>query len=224
MDTKTTRMKLIFRKQIILFCMVFGCHCSSAQVKNPLFCGQYIEILNEEITMRKHCQDAIELSLRVCPNRSMTKNMEFSRYVESNGIACAYFDLPLLNIKEIPVLGLEYFLEDSNNEIVYCKGLVLSAELVHPEKPQTKMVVPVVKKNLRIKKTKIKKQDYSDYLKSNQITIHDDTIVNVYPLINWVHRGIEKGEYHLFLIYKDRTNDSTYVGPIISNKVKLIVK
>ena len=86
-----------------------------------------IEILNKEITMRKHCQDALELSLHVCPNPSMTKNMEFSRYVESDVFACAYFDYPLeLGIKNIPVRGLYYFLEDSNNSIVYCKGPILS--------------------------------------------------------------------------------------------------
>ena len=182
-----------------------------------------IELLNKEITMRKHCQDAIELSLHVCPNLLMTKNMVFSQYVESNAFACAHLVLQL-DINEIPVWGVQYFLEDSNNNIVLCHGLILSGEAVHPEKPQTKMVVPVVKKNLRIKKTIIKKEGYADYLKSNQITIQGDTIVNVYPLINWAHRGIEKGEYYLFLVYKDRVNDSTYVGPIISNKVKLIIK
>lgn len=207
-------------KRIFLFCIMFiplvVSYAQSDQIIN-------IEILNKEITMRKHCQDALELSLHVCPNLLMKKNMEFSQYVESNAFACAHLVLQL-DLNEIPVWGLQYFLEDSNNNIVLCHGPILSGEAVHPEKPQTKMVVPVVKNNLRIKKTIIKKEDYADYLKTNQISIHSDTIVNVYPLINWVHRGIEKGEYYFFLIYKERINDSIYVGPIISNKVKLIIK
>ncbi len=210
-------------KRIFLFCIMFiplvVSYAQSDQIIN-------FEILNKEITMRKHCQDALELSLHVCPNPSMTKNMEFSRYVESDAFACAYFDYPLeLGIKNIPVRGLYYFLEDSNNSIVYCKGPILSGEAVHPEKPPTKITVPKVKKNLKIKKSKIKKQDYSDYLKSNQITIYSDTIVNVYPLINWAHRGIEKGEYYLFLIYKNNdSSDSISIDPVISNKVKLTIK
>lgn len=184
-----------------------------------------IEILNEEITMLKNCQDAIELRVHVCPNHSMTKNLEFSQYVESDGFACAYFDLPLeLEINEIPVRGLAYFLEDSNNNIVYSKGPILSGELVHPEKPSTRITVPIVRKNLKITKKRIKKQKYSEYLKSNQITIHSDTIVSIYPLINWSHRGVESGDYSLFLIYKANINDSICIGPIISNKVKLIIK
>ena len=110
-------------------------------------------------------------------------------------------------------------------DIVYNKGLTL-VNPVHPEK-QTDVVVPVVDKDRKIKTTHMKKTDYKKYIEKNQITINKDTILNVYPLINWEHYNLEAGEYSLYLMYRDTTmaSDSFFKRPlIISNKVCLIVE
>lgn len=207
----------------ILFCLLLSVPVLCfTQVKQSF----KIEILNEEITMQKKRQDVVEIRLHVFSDTSfLKKSIEFSQYVESNSINCAYLYLNY-SLDEIPIHGLEYYIEDSDNNIV-CSRFSLPGEPVHPQKDEL-MIVPVIKKNLKIKKTKVNKDSYSDYLESNLIKIEKDTIVNVYPLINWGHYGhygIKKGEYYLYFLYKNYSNDDgIYDGPIISNKVKLIIK
>lgn len=175
--------------------------------------------------MQKNRQDVIEICLYVHLGPStVDRTISLPKYVGSNHFACAQIDLQV-DLDDLPIQGLSFFLENTEGDIVYNKGLTL-VNPVHPEK-QTDVVVPVVDKDRKIKTTHMKKTDYKKYIEKNQITINKDTILNVYPLINWEHYNLEAGEYSLYLMYRDTTmaSDSFFKRPlIISNKVCLIVE
>lgn len=151
------------------------------------------------------------------------KTLVLPKYVESNTFACARFDLGF-ELDDLPVPGLGYFLENATGEIVYSNEDAVTWSNYHP-KVKPKMVMPVVGDNLKLKKIDVAHEDYPAFMESNQVTVSSDTIVSVYPLINWSHYGIEKGEYKLFLVYNNTCDDDCILNSqLISNKVTLIIK
>lgn len=206
-------------KQIFLF-ILFLPLFSFAQ-KDVNAC---LEILNEDITMRKPDQDVVEICLHIHPDTTFFgKTIEFSRYVESNHWACAYMDLQF-NLDDLPINGLSYFLETLDGRIVYNQGDVLD-DPIDPE--NRTYIIHVVDKNLKIHSISVNKEEYEVYTKANRITIHNDTVVNVYPLIDWEHYGLKAGRYFLYFMYRTIVVEDGIVmsGPILtSNKVELIVE
>lgn len=206
-------------KQIFLF-ILFLPLFSFAQ-KDVNAC---LEILNEDITMRKPDQDVVEICLHIHPDTSFFgKTIEFSRYVESNHWACAYMDLQY-NLDDLPIKGLSYFLETPDGRIVYNQGDVLDEPI---DSENRTYIIHVVDKNLKIHSISVNKEEYQVYTKANRIAIHNDTVVNVYPLIDMEHYGLKAGRYYLYFMYRTIVVDDGIVmsDPILtSNKVELIVK
>ena len=206
-------------KQIFLFILFLPLFSFAQKDMNA-----FLEIVNEDITMRKPDQDVVEICLHIHPDTSfLGKTIELSRYVESNHWACAYMDLQF-NLNDLPIKGLSYFLETPDGRIVYNQGDVLD----DPIDPKNRTYnIHVVDKNLKIHSISVNKEEYEVYTIANRITIHNDTVVNVYPLIDREHYGLKAGRYFLYFMYRTIVVEDGIVmsGPILtSNKVELIVE
>ncbi len=200
-----------------------------------------LEIIHTNIIKKKK-QEAVMLQVRLSDFNNMLDTVFIYKFHKNIPSLPFVIDSISLNNYNKSSVGLTYLIEDEFGDIIEAKEVMQGSFVnIRDEINNTLRKEQVNKKTLKIKKNRLNYEQYHGHELSKFILLSNDTVVNLYPLLNSYHY-LTKGRYKLFLFYSFNKNvqrepltsdlwneekpkeDRIYKGVIISNKIDLIVK
>jgi hypothetical protein len=200
-----------------------------------------LEITNRAVVKeRKH--DAVKLQVRLSGFNDELDTVFLYMFYQCIPSMPFVFDSITLNKHKGSSVGLNYLIENEAGNIIEAKEfLPPSFENVEDEINYIMRKEQVNKKTLKVKKVRMDYNKFHTYQLSKLIVSSNDTVVDLYPLLNSYH-DLSPGKYKIFLLYSfndtiaeapptsnlwdsDKPEKAQiYKGVIVSNKIDLIVK